>query len=194
MTTHMHPLGCFGSSLAFAPQSTICGSCSSSVDCQALVEARRPLMMRLLEKFLDATGKPMSLPWMTTAERRDRRKQERAADKAEAEETVFGDAAQVMELKLSLDARAHPTINRFVKLRTNPKVASLETLAATTRPLAAVVNALRDQPRSMRELSAIVAQRCGFSAQNAQREAYSTVSILRACDRVTQRGQLLEIA
>lgn len=189
----MHPLGCFGSSLAFAPKSTICGTCAARTECQQLVDNRRPLFLRLLDRFLDAQGKPMSLPWLSAAEKKAQRDEQRAAEKASKEAQVFGDADAVMALKTHLDLRAHPVINKFVRLRLNPMKAPIETVGAVTRPLAVVIQALRSRPHTMRELTSAVATACGYSAQNAQRETYATVSILTACGRAQLRDQLLEL-
>jgi hypothetical protein len=66
----MQPLGCFGSSLAFDGESDVCGHCVAQAECSKIVEDRRPNVLRLLDRFLDASGKPMSFPWMTRAERK----------------------------------------------------------------------------------------------------------------------------
>ena len=190
----MQPLGCFGSSLAFAPASTTCGSCTARADCESLVERRRPLMLRLLEKFNDAQGKPMSLPWLTKVERKDRRDAQRAADLADDAADTFGDAEAVMELKVGLDKRAHPLIDRFVLMRTNPKIASLEVVGGVSRVMSCVLSALRERPHTMRELTARVASQCAVTASSAQRDTYATVSILTACERVTRSGKTLELA
>lgn len=155
--------------------------------------ARRPLMLRLLDKFNDAQGNSMALPWMTKVERKARRTAQAALELADAAEDTFGDADAVMALKADLDARAHPTIDRFVKLRINPKVASLEVVGGVSRCMASVVGALRERPRTMRELVAHVAATTSATASSAQRDTYATVSILTVCDRVTRSGKHLEL-
>lgn len=190
----MQPLGCFGSSLAFAPTSSICGGCTARDDCASLVDGRRPLMMRLLERFNDAQGKPMSLPWMTKEERKRHRAAEKALELADAAEGTFGDADAVMALKTHLDARAHPSIDRFVRMRINPKIATLEVVGGVSKCMAVVIAALRDRPHTMRELVARVAAQPSVSASSAQRDTYATVSILTVCERVKRSGKILELA
>lgn len=143
--------------------------------------------MRLLDRFQDGAGNPMSKAWRT------RERKPRKPRKAKVQAAAFADADVVIALKASLNSRAHPTINKFVRAHVNPMRADLKTIGLVTKPLGIVLNALSERPHTMRELTDIVGSQCGYSASNAQREAYSTVSILTASGRATHRGNLLEL-
>lgn len=212
----MHPLGCYGSSLAYAPTSDVCKGCDAASDCAKLVETRRPLLIRLLEKFLDAQGRPMSLPWLSPAERRARKKAEREAEeddtpappkidpqvqrvattqanRATLVQDVIGDGETVTALVAQLDTRATRTFNKLVAGRVDPRRASLDTIGAAHPAMSIVCGALSQRPHKMTELTALLASRCGYSASNARREAFAHVSILTACERATRSGQFVEL-
>lgn len=190
----MHPLGCFGSSLAFAPDSTACQSCSARVECEALVEARRPQLLRLLSRFTDAKGEKVAVAWLKPEERKKLRAARKAAALAEAERETYGDEQSAWALKSQLDKRVHGMFDDMTLERINPKVASLEIVGGFSNAMGALIVALRTAPQSMRDLTDTLAQRCAYSASNAQREAYALVSILTVCDRAKRVGPLVELS
>jgi hypothetical protein len=59
----MHPLGCFGSTLAFSAKSQTCLACPKQAECGAIVQKREPSFLKLLDLFLDQRGEPMSKKW-----------------------------------------------------------------------------------------------------------------------------------
>jgi hypothetical protein len=191
----MHPLGCFGSSLAFAPQTSICQGCSARAECEAIVEARRPQFLKLLSRFTDASGEKVAVAWLKPAERKKLKANRKAAALAEAERETYGDTTTALAIKANLDSRVHPLLDRLTMQRINPKVSSLEVIGGFSSAMAEVVCALRNAPRvSMRDLTATLAQRCSYSATNAQREAYALVSILTVCDRAQRVGPFVELS
>lgn len=190
----MHPLGCFGSTLAFAPQTSVCQGCSARVECEAKVEARRPTWLRLLSRFTDASGEKVAVAWLTPAERKKLKQNRKAAALAEAERETYGDQQSAMALKAKLDLRSHGLLDQLTMDRINPKVASLEVIGGFSDAMGALLSALRQRPHTMRELTATLAQRCSYSASNAQREAYALVSILTACDRAKRVDAQVELS
>lgn len=189
----MHPLGCFGSSLAFAPDSTVCQGCAGRNECEAMVEARRPQLLRLLSKFTDATGEKVAVAWLKPAERKKLRAARKAAALAEAERETYGDQQSAWALKSNLDKRAHALFDRLTMERINAKHASLEVVGGFSSAMGTMIAALRNEPQSMRDLTDTLSQRCAYSATNAQREAYALVSILTVCDRAKRVGPLVEL-
>lgn len=189
----MHPLGCFGSSLAYAPQTTVCQACDGRAECEALVEGRRPQVLRLLSRFTDAKGEPMAVHWLTPAEKKQLKANRKAAALAEAERATYGSEDAVTELKAGLDKRAHSIFDQLTAARINCQTRSLEFIGGFSKAMATVILLLRSRPRTMQELTAELGSRCGYSASNAQREAYSLVSILTVCDRAKRSGPFVEL-
>lgn len=190
----MHPLGCFGSSLAFAPQTQVCQGCSAFAECEAKVEARRPQLLRLLSRFTDASGEKVAVAWLTPAERKKLRQARKAAALAEAERETYGDQTTALALKANLDKRVHGLFDQLTLARINPKISSFEVIGGFSKAMAITVAALQSKPRvTMRDLTAALAQRCAYSATNAQREAYALVSILTVCDRAERVGPYVEL-
>jgi len=190
----MHPLGCFGSSLAFAPDTAVCQGCSARNECAAKVEARRPQLLRLLSRFTDAKGEKVAVAWLSKDERKKLRAARKAAALAEAERETYGDEQSAWALKSQLDKRAHGMFDEMTLERINPKVASLEIVGGFSNAMGALIAALRTAPQSMRDLTDALSQRCSYSATNAQREAYALVSILTVCDRAKRVGPLVELS
>jgi hypothetical protein len=190
----MHPLGCFGSSLAFDPASVACQSCSGQAACEDKVRARHPQMQKLLSRFTDAKGEMMSVHWMSPAEKRRLKEQRKAQALAEAELRTYGDPTIATGLKAKLDTRVHALVNRMSFQGINPHSADLPRLAKASGPMAAVLDHLSTKPRStMQELTAAVAQRTSVSDGTAQRDAYAAVSILVACDRAKRVDAIVEL-
>lgn len=190
----MHPLGCFGSSLAFAPDTAVCQGCSARTECEAKVEARRPQWLRLLSRFTDAKGEKVAVAWLRPDERKKLRAARKAAALAEAERQTYGDEQSAWALKSQLEKRVRPFFDRLTMDRINAKHASLETIGASSHTMGVVIEALRARPLTMRDLTDTLSQRCSYSATNAQREAYAIVSILTACDRAKRVGALVELS
>jgi hypothetical protein len=189
----MHPLGCFGSSLAFAPQTSVCTGCPARVDCETMVEARRPQMLRLLSHYSDPKGERMAVHWLKPDEKRRLKASRKAAALAEAETEIYGDRLAVTAMKATLDHRAHGLLDQMTLARINPRVCSFEIIGGVSGAMRAVIALLSNRPRTMSELSATLAQRSGYSAQTAQREAYALASILTSCDRAQRVGPHLEL-
>jgi hypothetical protein len=190
----MHPLGCFGSTLAFAPKTSVCQGCSARIECEATVQARRPQWLRLLSRFTDASGEKVAVAWLTPAERTKLRQNRKAAALAEAERETYGDQKSAWALKSKLDNRAHGLFDQLTLDRINPKFASLEVFGGFSDAAGAVIAALRARPCSMRELADTLAQRCAYSASSAKREAYALVSILTVSDRAKRVGPNVELS
>lgn len=189
----MHPLGCYGSSLAFAPETSVCQACDRQSECSALVEARRPDVLRLLSKFTDSSGEIMAFHWLTPDEKKKVRKGRKAKALAEVEAQVYGDRSIVMGLKASLDKRVHPLLDRMTKARINIKRDRLEAIGGFSEAMGIIVSALRVQPRTMKELTDILATECNLTQSTAQRDAYALVSILCVSDRANRSDATVEL-
>lgn len=189
----MHPLGCFGSSLAFAPATSVCQGCDARLECEAMVEARRPQVLRLLSRFTDSKGEKMAVHWLKPAEKKKLKANRKAAALAEAEAVTYGDTVTVTALKAKLDKRSHGLLDQMSLAHINPKVHNLEYVGGFSKAMASIVAALRARPHTMQELTDALAQRCSYSATTAQREAYALVSILTVSDRAKRIGPSVEL-
>lgn len=59
----MQSLGCFGSSLAYNAKSSVCAACPRRDDCFEAVNKRHPILLKLLDRFSDGTGRTMAHAW-----------------------------------------------------------------------------------------------------------------------------------
>lgn len=185
----MHPLGCFGSSLAFDPQTAVCQGCSARTDCEAKVRARYPQLQLLLSRFTDAKGEMMSVHWMTPEDKKalkDSRKEEALA---EAEGRTFGDRQVARSLRAGIDDRARSLFDAMCMDAINPMTVALDTLAKVSSAMGSVLGVLQSKPRStITELTVAIAQSEGLSAATAKRDAQALTSILIAADRAQRVG------
>jgi hypothetical protein len=163
-------------------------------DCEAKVTARHPQMQKLLERFSDKKGDPMSVHWMTPTEKKAWKAERKAAALAEAEALTYGDRTVVTSLKAKLDTRVHALVNRLSFDGINLFRADLDKLATTTPAMGTVLAQLRSNGRAtMQSLVAQVAQNSAHSDGTAQRDTYAAVSILVSSERAQRVGPFVEL-
>lgn len=189
----MHPLGCFGSSLAFAPTTSVCKGCPRRSDCEALVEARRPQVLRLLSRFTDNKGEFMAFHWLTPAEKKKLKAARKAKTHEAVEAQVYGDRSIVMGLKACLDTRSHALLDRMTKARINVKRDRVEALVGFSTEMGIIVAKLRERPHTMQELIEIIETECSVTQATARRDTYALVSILTVSDRAKRVGPYVEL-
>lgn len=189
----MHPFGCFGSSLAFAPKTAVCQACDRRVECEALVTARRPQMLRLLSRFTDSKGEFMAFHWLTPAEKKKVKAARKLKAQQEIERQVYGDPSVVMGLKATIDFRTQPLLDRMTKARINVKRDSLEAVGGFSTELGVIIAKLRARPRTVMELTDMLASECSLTHATARRDTTALLSILDAADRIQRVGPNIEL-
>lgn len=189
----MRPFGCFGSSLACAPQTAVCSACAKLEDCEALVLERRPQVMNLLARFANSSGVPMSHAWLTPKEKRDMKDAQKAGAKAERERQVYGDPAVAQNIKSKIDKRTATLLDRMTKAGVNVCTDGLPVIACFDNRMGTVIRLLQARPHTMQELTAQLAAKLSLSDATAQREVYSRASILVAADRAKRVGATVEL-
>jgi hypothetical protein len=151
-------------------------------------------MQRLLARFSDVKGDPMSVHWMTKEEKARWKQDRKDAALREAEGLTYGDPKVAADIKAKLDTRVHALVNRLTFDGFNLLRADFDTLAHASPAMATVLSVLRSRPRAtMQALTAAVAQSARYSDGAAQREAYAAVSILTSCDRAQRNGPIVEL-
>jgi hypothetical protein len=151
-------------------------------------------MQRLLERFSDNKGDPMSVHWMSPEERKAWKQARKEEALREAETNLYGDPQVPAGIKSKLDVRVHQLVNKLTFEGINLMRADLDTLAHSSRPMAMVLNVLRSRPRAtMQTLTEAVAQGDRYNRGTAQRDAYAAVSLLTSSDRAKRDGPVVEL-
>lgn len=189
----MRPYGCFGSSLACDAQSQTCIACPKLDECSDIVNARRPAILKLLSKFSDADGNPVSLHWMTPKEKRELTAKKRSAAHDQCKIQIYGTVDRADKLRDGLHTRARPIFDRMTKANLNILTDKLDTLAAFDRQMGLIIKHLKAQPATLAELTAALAQKLSISEATAKSDAQSRTSILLVADRAQRVGKTLEL-
>lgn len=189
----MLPNGCFGSTLAYAPQSAVCIACPATLVCGQLVTHRHPNFLRLLARFNDADGRPMSEQWQGVAEKKAIKEQREAEEFAEAIIETFGDPAMEAKLRASLDKRQRPTLDKCIKRRINPMTSDLRRLASVNTAMKSAITALQAQPQTVTTIADAIASDTAVKSATAKRHASAVITFLKRCGRIAERNNKLEI-
>lgn len=164
-------MGCFGSTLAYEPNGSVCLSCPSKAECGALVEARHPTVLKLLERFGDGKGGTMDKAW------RRRIKLAHTAVQAPTMSNKF----------------AHQTFQRMVNAGFNPYTDPLDHLATASRSMHVILACLGQRACTPEELTRCVVAGCKLTKRSATNQVGANIQILVVCDRAQRDGTNVEI-
>jgi hypothetical protein len=189
----MHSFGCFGSSLAFIEDGENCTSCPHRVECGALVQARMPQWLRVLDAIRDMSGESMKSEWMKPEDIAAEKKRAKDMKAQAAASRAYGSVADLDRVKSLHKKNTHSLIDQLALAGVNVERDSVDVLSKADKKMATIVALLRTRPHSMKELAAEVAAKHHLTDASAQRMTYARISILFISKRVKRAAGNVEL-
>lgn len=158
-----------------------------------MVEARRPQMLKLLDRFYDQNGDKMSWGWLTDKEKKSERARRKINQLREIEIQVYGSNDAAAELRSQINHAAHATFDRMTRKYINVRTTDIKRIGRFSKPMSALINMLRTRPHTMQEIIDGLVSECSLKSSTARDTAYALVSILTVSDRAQRVGPNLEL-